>query len=344
MLLQQSLLSILRAMHCRSTHHHFALDAIPLVQSAAGRRLVKLLLRHHRRYLKGATDPDTRFRDYQNHVIHVRDGYWGGAPRMAHKWYERMQRYLRTNRFSDAAHAAGVLSHYFTDPLQPLHTEHSELEKVLHRPIEHSIYRAYPEIFKIWQEDGFEVVFQLSSQATWLGESILHGSRFANRKREPLLRQYDLMNAVDDPASGLSLDAKNALAELFALAVTGWARVLERAANEAEDERQKELPSQILTPAMVIAAIRGPVARMIRHLSNRKEELEIDLMIQEYASQGKLIQRIPAEVDIVHRVAEIYHSEQLWLQEAFHGDTRVGVNRTHRGASAVAEEFHRRIA
>ncbi|CAN0424209.1 unnamed protein product, partial [Hapterophycus canaliculatus] len=113
------LLTILRAAHCRSTHHHFAIDALPLVGTDAGQRLVSQLLRHHSRYLTGAKDPDSRFRDFQNHVVHVDDGYWGGAPRVAHQWYDRLQKYLRQDRWSDAAHAAGVLSHYFTDPIQP---------------------------------------------------------------------------------------------------------------------------------------------------------------------------------------------------------------------------------
>ena len=88
-----SLATILRGAACCSTHQLFALDALPLVQTDAGKRLVRLLLRHHHRYLAGATDPDLRFRDFQNHVVHVTDGYWGGAPRVAHQWYDRLQRY-----------------------------------------------------------------------------------------------------------------------------------------------------------------------------------------------------------------------------------------------------------
>ena len=337
MFLQNSLLSILQSLHCGSTHHYFALDALPLVRTSAGGRLVKVLLRHHKRYLIGATDPDTRFRDFQNHVIHVRDGYWGGAPRMAHKWYDRLQRYLRTNRFSDAAHAAGVLSHYFTDPLQPLHTEHSELEKVLHRPIEQSIYRAYSEIYKIWRESEMEVVFQLSNQVSWLGESMLHGSRFANRKCSMLLDQYDLMSAVENPPAGLSLQAKNSLAELFGLAITGWARVLERAADEAEHDRGKRIPVQLIAPAVLTATVRGPVGLVQRHMGDRREQREIIAMIQEHAHDGKLVHQIPAEVDIVHRVAEIYHSEKQWQPLNSHGETKVSVDWT-RGRQQVAGE------
>jgi len=81
------LLSVLRAAHCRSTHHHFAIDSTRYVDTAAGKRLVNILLKHHERFFAGAEDPDGRFRDFQNHCVHVRTGYWGGAPRLALTWY-----------------------------------------------------------------------------------------------------------------------------------------------------------------------------------------------------------------------------------------------------------------
>ena len=190
------LFSILRAAHCQSTHHRIALDALPLVQTDSGERLANLLLKHHHRYLTGAVDPDARFRDYQNHVIHAAQGFWGGAPRVAHQWYDRLQRYLREDRFADAAHAAGVLSHYFTDPLQPLHTQHCDRERILHRPIEWSIHQSYDAILRCWQQDDLRVVFQLSEGPGWLGEAMLHGASFSNRKYVDLLDDYDLAAGV----------------------------------------------------------------------------------------------------------------------------------------------------
>jgi hypothetical protein len=325
MFLQKSLLSFLQRVHCNSTHHYFALDALPLVQTPAGERLVRVLLRHHRRYLLGATDPDTRFRDYQNHVIHVKNGYWGGAPRMAHKWYDRMQRYLRTNRFSDAAHAAGVLSHYFTDPFQPLHTEYSELEKVLHRPIEQSIYRGYSEIYQLWRSSQMKVIFQLSNRVSWLGESMLHGSQYANRKFGVLLDQYDLMSAVENPRTGLSSDARNSLAEIFGLAITGWARVLERAAQEAEHEREKKIPFHLVSPSMLTSTCRAPFGLLQQYLGSRREQKEIISMIDEYANEGKLVHQTPAEIDVVHRVTDIYQSEKEWRLPQLNEDTTLAV-------------------
>ena len=196
-----SLLSILRSTHCRQTHQYIALDAIPMVQTEAGKRLAKLLLNHYDRYLSGAMDPDTRFRDFQNHVIHVTDGYWGGAPRVAHKWYDRMQRYLREQRYSDAAHAAGVISHYFTDPLQPLHTQQCEREKVLHRPIEWVVSTQYKALFQTWKRNDLRIVFELSDRCGWLGEAILHGARFSHRRYNQVLDEFDLIQALEDPAS-----------------------------------------------------------------------------------------------------------------------------------------------
>ena len=328
MFLQEPLLSFLHRVHCSSTHHYFALDALPLVQTPAGKRLVRVLLRHHRRYLLGATDPDIRFRDYQNHVIHVKNGYWGGAPRMAHKWYDRMQRYLRNNRFSDAAHAAGVLSHYFTDPFQPLHTQYSELEKVLHRPIEQSIYRGYSEIYQLWRSSRMTVIFQLSNRVSWLGESMLHGSQYANRKFGSLLDQYDLMSAIEDPRTGLCSEAKNSLAELFGLAITGWARVLERAAQEAECDRKKKVPFHLVLPSMLTSTCRAPFGLMQQYLDSRRQHKEILSMIDEYTTEGKLVHKIPAEIDIVHRVADIYQSEKEWRPTKLNCDTKVAVDWT----------------
>ena len=315
MFLQQQLINILRASHCRSTHHYFALDALPIVQTDAGKRLVKVLLRYHDRYLTGAKDPDTRFRDYQNHVIHVTEGYWGGAPRMAHKWYDRLQHYLRCGRMSDAAHAAGVLSHYFTDPMQPLHTQHSDCEKLLHRPIEWSITKSYDKILQCWKDGDTEIVFQFSNQMEWLGEAILHGARFANQKFTPLLRDYDLLQGVDDPTAGLNQELRVSLAELFGLAITGWARVIERAAADAESSIERPLPTPSTTLPIVLAIMRGPRRLWLRYVEEREEQYAIANLLDEYARTGTLHDYLPAEVDIVHRVVEIYHAEHEWIRQ-----------------------------
>lgn len=309
------ILSILRAAHCRSTHHFFAVDAIPLVQTDAGKRLTSQLLQHHDRYLTGAKDPDTRFRDFQNHVVHVTDGYWGGAPRVAHVWYDKLQRYLRKDRFGDAAHAAGVLSHYFTDPMQPLHTQQCEREKVVHRPIEWSITKSYNQIYRLWKEDDLRVVFQLSDGPSWLGEAILHGARFANRKYQTLIDQYDLDRGTKDPPGGLTDELRESLAELFGLSITGWARVLERAAADAETLRRSPLPTADLSIPMLLASLRVPARLWTRHMEHKHERLAVDSLVEEFRRTGTLVDHLPTEVDIVHRVIGVYQDEKRWQHE-----------------------------
>lgn len=309
------IVAILRAAHCRSTHHYFAIDALPLVQTDPGRRLVRLLLGNHQRYLTGAIDPDVRFRDFQNHVIHVSEGYWGGAPRVAHQWYDRLQRYLRLNRFSDAAHAAGVLSHYFTDPMQPLHTQHGEQEKILHRPIEWSVYRSYDEILQCWQQDDLRIVFQLSDGPAWLGEAMMQGARLANRKYGRLLEQFDLSRSVQNPRSGLNSAARESMSEMFGLAITGWARVLERAAADAEATRSKPLPWGGLAMPCLLATLQVPLRLWMARIQTREEQQAVSRLVDEVLRTGELREHIPAEVDIVHRVTHIYRAEQRWKQE-----------------------------
>jgi len=117
-----TIVAILRAAHCKSTHHFFAIDSLWEVKSPRGELLSDLLLAHYGEYLQGAKDPDNVFKDFENHVMHVADGYWGGAAKAARKWLDRVYQLLNSRKWNEAAYAIGVLSHYFTDPFMPLHT------------------------------------------------------------------------------------------------------------------------------------------------------------------------------------------------------------------------------
>ena len=306
------LLAIVRAAHCRSTHHYFAIDALPRVQTEAGQRFVRHLMRHHDRYLTGAKDPDVRFRDFQNHVVHVADNYWGGAPRMAHKWYDRLQQAIERGDYREAAYATGVLSHYFTDPFQPLHTGQTPRESVLHRPIEWSINQSYESILNRWQDDELKIVFQLSDQPAWLGEAILHGARFAHRQYNLLVDTYRLERGVRKPTEGLTDEACDMLAQLFGLTITGWARVLERAASDAEARLGKPLPSVGVTMATVTATIQVPHRLWLRKVESKAERAALELLLEEYRDTGKVVENLPAEVDVKQRVAKIYADERLY--------------------------------
>ena len=303
---------VLRRWHGRSTHQRFALDALPLVQTVKGHRLVTLLLRHYDRYLTGAIDPDIRFRDFQNHVIHVCQGYWGGAPRIAHRWYDRLLRHLNEERYGEAAHAAGVLSHYFVDPLQPLHTMQCDRGRVIHRPLERSITKSYDDILRLWIEDDLRIVFQLSDHPGWLGDAILHNARYAHRQYNRVVNDFDLEASVKRPERGLNDQALSTLSGLFGLSITGWARVLERAAHDAEALKRRPLRVPHLMPSYLSATLRVPTKAWYNRIESNIQQIEIEQLVAEYDRQGKLVRYLPPEVDIFDRVSEVYADEQLY--------------------------------
>lgn len=300
------LLAILRAAHCRSTHHYFALDAFRHIRSEAGRQLARMLLKYHQHYLAGAKDPDTRFRDFQNHVVHVADNHWGGAPRAAERWYGRFQQFLRNGAWADAAHAAGILSHYFTDPLQPLHTAQSDRESVVHRPLEWSICKSYDEILSRWRDDRFRIVFRLSSRPDWLASAVIRGAELAHRSYETLVSTYDLDAARKDPRRGLSEPAIESLAELFGVAIIGWARVLDRTASEAENH----LPQVSLLPSTILATIKVPHAWILRRIALNQERQAVAELLDHYRLHGDLGVHTPDEVRLIRKVLDIRKMEQ----------------------------------
>jgi hypothetical protein len=308
------LLSVLRAAHCRSTHHYFALDSLRYVDTPAGLRLGNLLQVHHEKYLTGAKDPDDRFRDFQNHCVHVRDGYWGGAPRLAIKWYDRLRDNLVAGRSADAAYAAGVLSHYFTDPLQPLHTGQTPREPIVHRAIEWSVRCCYDEIFSQWKDDELRVVFQLGDSEGWLAEAILKGARFANRGYDRLVNGYDLELGSRNPKQGLDADAKATFAPLFGLAITGLARIWERVADEAEAVRGEPLPTSGLGLRTLLAGLEIPEKWIVRRIHDRREREEVAQVFEEFRRTGQVVENIPSECYVKQQVWLVHQREVAWRQ------------------------------
>ena len=74
------LFHIVYAAHASGTHHKLALDALRRLEGMDADMWQRLFLRHAKLYLEGAKAPDSEFKDFKNHVLHTRDGYWGGAP------------------------------------------------------------------------------------------------------------------------------------------------------------------------------------------------------------------------------------------------------------------------
>ena len=115
------LFEIIYATKTNGSHHRLAMDALRHMESDQSNDWQRLFLKHVDLYLEGSKAPDKEFKDFKNHVLHVGDEFWGGAPQKASAWYEKFVRALKDKQFEEAVYCAGVLSHYYTDPIQPFH-------------------------------------------------------------------------------------------------------------------------------------------------------------------------------------------------------------------------------
>jgi hypothetical protein len=290
-----AILSILRAAHCRSTHHYFAIDAIQEVTTMPGQRLGNLLLAHFSKYLLGAKDPDTSFKDFENHVVHVQQNYWGGAAKTAEKWLLRVRKQLADQQWSDAAYSIGVLSHYFTDPLMPLHTGQTPRETIVHRPLEWSVCCSYEAILQIaMQRPDFES-FELPSGPSWMTDAVHLGAAMANPFYQSLIDDYVLAEAHRNPTLALTTQCKESLARIFVWALTGWGAILDRIASELN----ADIPMYSLALPTLMATIQTPSRKVSAILASMNERREVGAILEEVQQTGKLVRHLPNEQKVV---------------------------------------------
>jgi hypothetical protein len=294
------IVTILRAAHCRSTHHYFAIDGLFEAISDDGKKLARLLLANFSRYLEGAKDPDTRFKDFENHVVHVSDGYWGGAAKTAEKWLDKVYRQLKNKAWSEASYSIGVLSHYFTDPWMPLHTGQTPREAIYHRPLEWSVCCAYEEILSIGLGDETLGPFQLPASERWLTDAIHAGATLSHRFYESILNDYDLCESAKQPALALGDRSKQELARIFIWVLSGWGAAIDRMAEQSK----ASLPELSLTLPTIVASIQVPIKKIASKVKNAEQRKEVEKILDEFHNTGKVTKSIPEEQKVVWRVRQ----------------------------------------
>lgn len=186
------LFNVLFANECTSTHHKLALDALRHLEDEDAELWRNLFLYYFDAYLDGSKAPDKKFKDFRNHVLHVQENYWGGACSKANEWYVQTVRHLKQGAWSKAAYAAGVLSHYFTDPFMPFHSGQSEEETQIHRAVEWSITKSYGELQNILEEQGGYPDIGAVEGDDWLAEMIRGGAELGNAHYQMIIDHYDL--------------------------------------------------------------------------------------------------------------------------------------------------------
>lgn len=83
--------------------------------------------------LKATDDPDTRLHDTVNHVYDTTERpVYGNAPGRVAELYARAVAQLRAGDARGASETIGLMSHYYTDVNNPLHTDQTDAEHKIH--------------------------------------------------------------------------------------------------------------------------------------------------------------------------------------------------------------------
>ncbi len=290
---------------CRSNHHRLAVDALRHLKGDAAGRWQDLFLHHYTAYLEGAKAPDEVFKDFKNHVLHVRDGDWGGAPAAAREWYRRTVRALQIKDWKQAVYCAGVMSHYVVDPVQPFHTAQTEEENVIHRAVEWSFSKSFFKLQAILVNDlgGYPDV-AVPNSADWLEQMVRQGARTSNPHYETVINHYDFRAGSKNPEAGLDQELKDIVAKLIGYASVMVARILDKAFAEAAVAP----PKVNLTVDTFFAALKVPLNAVLKTIDNVQERALVASMYQEFQKTGKLRDTLP---DDDKTVRELHAAEVL---------------------------------
>jgi predicted flap endonuclease-1-like 5' DNA nuclease len=279
------LYAVVFASRCRSNHHRLAVDALRHLRGPRAQAWRDLFLTQHVEYLRGAKAPDDEFKDFKNHVLHVREKEWGGAIEACNEWYRRTVRALAAKDWAQAAWSAGVLSHYFCDPHQPFHTHQTEEENVIHRAVEWSFSKSYVTFQNIIESDlgGYPDV-EVPAGEKWLADMVRAGAKAANAHYETVIEHYDFARGVKDPPAGLDQELKDTIARLVGLAAVGFARVLDRAVEEAAVK-----PPRVDTSLQTFfLALDMPIQGVLKLMDNAAARREVEAQYEEYRRSGKV--------------------------------------------------------
>jgi hypothetical protein len=302
-----TLFRVLYAAHARGTHHKLALDGLRQLAGPEAEAWRCVFLKHAELLLLGAKAPDDSFKDFKNHVLHPRDNFWGGAPPKVRSWYGHVVTALRQSDWSTAAYAAGVLSHYLTDPLMPFHTGQSSAENNIHRAVEWSINRSYDALWKLGEAMPAPIVVPGSAD-NWLEVLVCDGAVIANAHYEGLIAHYDFKRGVVDPPAGLDEVAQRLIAGLLHHAAATFGTVLQRAIEEAAVAP----PEVSLTLDTVLATLKVPIRVLQKQLANAADRRLVERMYDELQATGKVEENLPED----DRAVRAAHAEEVLAKVA----------------------------
>ncbi|WP_045836818.1 DUF4332 domain-containing protein [Hyphomicrobium sp. 99] len=273
---------IVYATHANGTHHKLALDALQSMGRDDSEDWTRLFLKHVELYLQGSKAPDVTFKDFKNHVLHVSENYWGGALEKVNEWYARTVFELKGGNWPEAVYAAGVLSHYFTDPVMPFHTGQTEAENAVHRAAEWSINRSYNTLRALGEKRYGTPDIRVPSGPRWLSELVCSSAEFSHRYYEKLIAHYDINKGATRPEEGLDDIGKNIVAELLIYASASFGKVLDRAIADSN----VMAPEVTLTSETFLSLTEIPRKFIEKRLSNAEDKKAVAAIYDELRATG----------------------------------------------------------
>lgn len=293
-----------------STHHKFALDGLSRISSSSPSAWRRLFLYHHADYLRGAKDPDTRFRDFKNHVLHVYEDCWGGAIEASTKWYRIATQAFREEDWAHGVYASGVLSHYVTDPLMPFHSAQNDEENNIHRACEWSIFHSYDELFRSKQGKRFSEL-QIPEADDWLSKMLVSGANYGQQFYDELVTRYNFDQAVKHPVSGLDRRCREIVGTLLVYTVEHWALILSQLLREsgvAPPEIQMAYPG-------VTAVLQAPRRYLVRNIASAQDRELIRKMHREWKQTGKVEETQPLDEKTIDELYKIEVLSGRWSEQ-----------------------------
>jgi predicted flap endonuclease-1-like 5' DNA nuclease len=279
------------AAYARGTHHKLAFLALQRLVGADRVRWQRLFLTHAQAYASASKKPDDAFKDFKNHVLHPRDGYWGGAVAASRQWYATLVRQLKARAWPEAVEAAGILSHYLSDPLQPFHTGQSEAENEIHRACEWSINRSFDALYAAGTAAQPTYVRRLGRDPNWLARLVCESAELANRHYEDLIAHYCMARGVVDPPAGLDEHSRAVCSNLLVIAAATIAAVL----DAAFDEAGVAPPEVAMTAPSLLALINIPRNQLLKRFENAEERRAVEAIYDELRTTGSVVAALPEE-------------------------------------------------
>lgn len=336
------LFDVVYAHRASGSHHKIALDSLRHIASPDAEEWRKAFCAHSDVYMKGAKAPDDVFRDSQNHVLHVRDNYWGGALETAEAWYEKLLMMMRAQSWPEAIYAAGVLSHYVCDPMQPLHTAQSESEGSIHRAFEQSVSKSYGKLLARIEATGWPAV-SAPRETGWLSKLIRSGADASVVHYDSCIDHYNLDAGVKDPPAGLDPHLIDVMADALARAITSFACVIDNAIAEAAVAP----PKTNVTLQGYLATLDIPIQWVLRKMEDANERATVEAMYAEYLASGKVISTLSHDDRIVRaaHARDVLNTPLVTLdaQPARKPGTKHGAGLIDVAPSVIAPPVARRI-